>query len=250
MRRIKSTSLILTVILFVTMLCGCSSRAESDDEIIATMKGIIEDRYDEEFEVVNFLRARDSTYTDILTLSNGEYQINVYHEPENVNYENIYDDYEMEIIDMKLKKLLFDKNIENVVYNACFMFNYSDEMSVESLKVSSGEEITDKYSLMKIICVINVQTPREGSPISEEEIFEIYSKAISFYPELLEFDVVYTDGESEEILSESVANIRAFYENDWTLYSDTLGYVSTTDMYILNPEDLFDGYKQKGLPGW
>ena len=248
MKIVKRLSIFILMTIVLIGDCGCmnilKSNSITDEEVISIMKNIIEERYNEEFEFEDFLRAKDSTYTDILTLSKGDLIFNAYHNPSDKNYEDIEDDYDLEIMDNKLKKLIFDNKYDNVNFDIHAMFDRSNGTSVQEAKKLSGEEILDKFRLIKLICVLNIEASRENSPLSEQEIFEIYTNALNFNPEMIDFEVVYSNGKADKKLNRTVSNIKGYYENDWSSYSSTLGYISVSDMSILSTEDLFAKYEE------
>ena len=79
MRINKRILLLLLTLCLIWGVCGCIYKKNNEEKILE-MKEYVEAEYEEEFNVEYFLAAKDSTYDNILTLSNQDGVVfNAYH---------------------------------------------------------------------------------------------------------------------------------------------------------------------------
>jgi len=244
MKKIIIVSFFLTIL--ITGVCGCETR--DGDKIKEIMKTYAEEKYSEEFYVVSFLQARDETWTDILTLSKDEdFIFNVYHSPKDTNFEKLEDDYEQELIDEKIReKLCSENDIKDVNFNVYASFKRDKRLTFENVKNLTADELLSEFTLLQVIGVICFDTPKENARYADEKIYSLYNSVYALGAEKTSFEVVYTDGEVDEKLHKCIFNIRAFYENDWTIYPEVRGYISAIGEIPLEKEEFFKRYKRVG----
>ncbi len=224
----KGIFLLLYSILMV-VLCGCANN--QNEEALENMRQYAFDKYGREFSVVNFQVARDETYTNILSLSDGDCIFNVYQsgdaEPS--------DDYAKAVVNKKFVDELKDKSEDGFGIYANFLFADGNTMSPEYAKDNDVPAVLEDYELLKVVLVVVV-----NEKISEcsDELFLVYKEAMAFAPKYIDFEVIQVKGVGSE-LEEMLNNLPAFYDNNWKKHSEVEDYLRVTDTNISTGEELW-----------
>lgn len=225
----KGIFLLLYSILLV-VLCGCSNH-RNKEETLENMKQYASDKYGREFCVEAFQAAKDETYTNILTLNDGELVFNVYQsgdaEPS--------DDYAKAVVNKKFVDELKDKSEDGFGIYANFLFADGNTMSPEYAKDNDVPAVLEDYELLKVVVVVVV-----NEKISEcsDELFLVYKEAMAFAPKYIDFEVIQVKGVGSE-LEEMLNNLPAFYDNNWKKHSEVEDYLRVTDTNISTGEELW-----------
>lgn len=208
---------------------------QNEEINIENMKSYASIKYGREFTVENFQAAKDETYTNILTLNDGEYIFNVYQS----GNDEASDDYPQVIVNKKMIDYLkANANSSHDIF-ANFMFTNGNTMALDYAKDSDVSTILDNYSLLKIVVVVEV-----NGNISDysDDLFNIYREVMGFNPKYIDFEIIQVDTISSD-LKEMLNNLPAFYDSAWTKYSEVKEYLSITDTNISTSDELIMGGK-------
>ena len=222
------------MILISIGVCGCMDNHNSELKV-ENMKNYAQSKYGYEFTVEYFQEAKDETYTNILSLSDGEHIFNVYqggdHEPS--------DDYPMIIASKKMVDTL--KKTENLGYDiyGYFMFSNLNAKSLDYIKESDAETIHNDNKLLKTIVIVRVD---DDLSKCSEALFDIYKGIMAYNPKYIDFEVIQTCDVSAE-LRDTLSNIPALYDNTWDKYPEIKTYLSVTDTNISSSVELINGGK-------
>lgn len=223
---------LLVFIVLITGVCGCMKN-QNEEVKAENMKSYAFNKYGREFTVENFQAAKDETYTNILTLSDGDYIFNVYQsgtsEPS--------DDYPLAVINRKFSSQLNSGNDFDVYAN--FIFANGSNITLDYAHSSSIETITNDYSLLKVVVVILVD---QSISDCADDLFDIYRNVMTFNPKYVDFEVIQANSISSN-LSDILKNLPAFYDNDWKKHSEISSYLSVAKTDIDSSEELVKGVK-------
>lgn len=231
MKAKKFVFLLFTIVLIMGV-CGCMKN-QNEEVKVENMKSYASNKYGREFTVENFQAAKDETYTNILTLSDGNHLFNVYQS----GTSEASDDYPLAIINRKFSNQLTNGNGFDVYAN--FMFANGSNISLDYAQSSSIETITTDYSLLKVVVVVVVE---HSISDSADALFDIYRDVMSFNPKYVDFEVIQVNSASSN-LSDMLNNLPAFYDNDWKKHSEIISYLSVTETNIDSSEELIKGVK-------
>ncbi len=231
MKAKKFVFLLFTIVLIMGV-CGCMKN-QNEEVKVENMKSYASNKYGREFTVENFQAAKDETYTNILTLSDGNYLFNVYQS----GTSEASDDYPLAIINRKFSNQLTNGNDFNVYAN--FMFANGSNISLDYAQSSSIETLTTDYSLLKVVVVVVVE---HSISDSADALFDIYKDVMSFNPKYIDFEVIQVNSVSSN-LSDMLNNLPAFYDNDWKKHSEIISYLSVTETDVNSSEELIKGVK-------
>ena len=208
---------------------------QNEEVKVENMKSYASNKYGREFTVENFQAAKDETYTNILTLNDGEYIFNVYQS----GSEEASDDYSQAIVNKKLVNYLKTNTNPSFEMFTNFMFANGHNMTLEYAKDSDVSTILGDYSLLKIVLVVKV----DGN-ISDysDDLFNIYTEAMALTPKYIDFEVIQADVMSSN-LNDMLNNLPAFYDNAWDKYSEIKAHISVTDTNINSTAELIKGGK-------
>lgn len=232
MKIIRAISIILLILITVTGVCGCMKN-QNEEVKVGNMKSYASNKYGREFTVENFQAAKDETYTNILTLSDGDYLFNVYQS----GTSEVSDDYPLAIINRKFSNLLNSGKDFDVYTN--FMFANGSDITLDYAKNRSIDTITDDYSLLKVVVIIVVE---QSISDCADDLFELYKKVMAFNPKYIDLEVIQTNSISSG-LNDMLKNLPAFYDNDWNKHSEIVSYLSVTETDIDSSKELVKGVK-------
>lgn len=226
--KFKKFSVLILILIFSMEITGC---VNNSNKKIEEMKQYAEEKYGKEFTVEDFYAAHDSTYNDVLTLSDGEALFNVVHTEEGT----IRDDYAEIVIYKKYKSHLIeavnltDKNME--IYSAIFLIN-NKKVDYEYTFNTDIKTIINDSDVLKSVVVIRVP---DFENIDKDTLFDIYETILIDNPKLIDFNIIACD-EIHPELKRSLTNMKRYYDNDWEEYSEIKNYVHTEDKNIESAE--------------
>lgn len=226
--------LLLLCLILIIGVCGCMKN-QSEKVKVENMKSYAANKYGRAFTVVNFLTAKDETYTNILTLSDGEYIFNVYQSGDS----EMSDDYPMAVLNKKLTGNVKDKANCGCDMFANFMFANGNKITLEYAKECEVTAVFEEYSLLKVVVVVVVN---EDIPECGEELFAVYKTVMALNPQYIDFEVIRTKSIGSD-LGNMLNNLPAFYDNDWEKHSEVVAHLSVTDTNISSPDELIKGSK-------
>lgn len=208
---------------------------QNEEVKVENMKSYASNKYGREFTVENFQAAKDETYTNILTLSDGDYIFNVYQSGSS----EASDDYPLAVANKKLTGYLKDKTNCGYDMFANFMFANGNNMTLDYAKNSEVAEFIVDYSLLKVVIVIVVD---KNISDCSEELFGIYKEVMTFNPKYIDFEVIQANSISSN-LSDMLNNLPAFYDSDWNKHSEVVSRLSVTETNIDSSDELIKGVK-------
>lgn len=185
-------------------------------------------KYDREFTVVSFQAAKDETYTNILTLSDGLCNFNVYCRGNNAPS----DDYPQAIVNRKFTDSFQAGNDCNIYANLIFADGRS--MTAEYAASNDIDTICSDYSLLKIVLVVRLEDHLSSQ---SEELFQIYRTAMERNPKYIDFEVIEAKSVGAE-LEEMLNNLAGRYDNEWSKFPEIVATRSITDTDITSPDEL------------
>ena len=224
--------LLLIIIIFVGV--GCMNQNSAKQEIIKEkMYEYACDKYSQDFSVVNFeyaVRGLDANRSDILTLSDGKgFVFNVTHSPDDKDCENLYDDYNDEVLEQKFADYFKNQIDLDVSLNTVVMLE--EDYDFEEINSLSVPKIINKKGLVKIIILVSTESEKGYILSHINDFYDFYNYIISLNPKYIDFEIVVsTNGDSE--LANVFSNPRIYYENDWNSYSNVKEYLSVDDVNL------------------
>lgn len=231
MKTVRSIALLLMVGIIMFGACGCMDKKTYENEI-SNIKGIVEQRYGQEFSIEYFLPAKDKTYDSILTLSNKEGVVfNAYQRGDS---DEITDDYPEALINAKLTDYISTSvNVpSSLKVSVLGILRDGSSLTVDSARKYSGLPSHQEY--IKLITVISL-----NANISEHknELYNIYTEVLKFESDLIEFEVVSLLDPGEE-LSKILNNPLGYYDNNWEDYDEISDYIDITSKLIASADEL------------
>lgn len=228
----RKTVLFFLIIFLVIGVYGCMKNQNVEAKM-EDLENYASNKYGREFTIINFQAAKDETYTNILTLSDGEYIFNIYQSGDN----KASDDYPQSVVNQKMINYLKDDiNYEYDIF-ANFMFTNGNEMSLEYVEESIASTILSDYSLLKIVIIIRVDS---GISEHSDSLYNIYKEAMNLNPKYIDFEVIQTDDMSID-LKDMLNNLPAYYENEWNKYPEIEEYLCISDTNITSAIELIKG---------
>lgn len=206
---------------------------QNEEVKVENMKSYASNKYGREFTVEDFQAAKDETYTNILTLSDGNYIFNVYQS----GTSEASDDYPLAVINEKFSVQLNNGKDFDVYVN--FLFANGSNITLDYAENSSIDTITEDYSLVKVVAVIVVD---QSISDCADDLFELYREVMAFAPKYIDFEVIQANSISSN-LSDMLKNLPAFYDNDWKKHSEIVSYLSVTETDINSSNELIKGVK-------
>lgn len=208
---------------------------QNEEEKVENMKSYASNKYDREFTVHGFQAARDETYTNILTLSDGYHIFNVYQSGDS----EASDDYPLAIVNKKLTEVLKENtNCGHDVF-ANFIFANGDNITLDYAKNSKASTIVAEYPLLKVVVVVAVD---KNISDCSQNLFSVYKEVMAFDPKYIDFEVVQVNKISSS-LGCMLKNLPAFYDSNWEKYPEVISHLSITDTNIKTADELVKGWE-------
>lgn len=205
------------------------------------MKNCASEKYGQEFTVEYFLPARDSSYTSKLTLSNGKYQFNVFHEDESGG---IYDDLHRVVVNHILTDYIRDTvdlgGTDFVLYGNFMIANSPfRSFSYDQLEALSPQEILENYNIYNMMKVILIVKTTRSIPQQADDLFALYRASVALQPKYLDFEVIQVKGESKT-LEKMLNNLTGYYSRRWKSYPVIKDCLRITDLEIQSATQLLE----------
>ncbi len=229
MKRLRKALLVFVIVIAVTGLCGCMNK-ENEEVTAENLKRYATDKYGKDFAVENFQAAKDETYTNILTLSDGEYLFNVYQSAGS----EVSDDYPQVIVNQKIRDLLLSKCGSAFEIYGNFILSDGNNMTLDYAIENDVSAVLKDHALVKAVVVI--KTDKELAAL-QEELYRIYRETLELSPKYIDFEVIKVGSASTD-LKDMLLNLPAFYDGTWSKYPEIESYVSITETDILSASEL------------
>lgn len=232
---VKKFASILIAITLLIGVCGCMN--QNDDikyeyDYKSEMLSYVENKYSRDFSVTNFTEAKDETYTNILSLSDGEVVFNVYQQGD----DEITDDYPQSVLNKKIEDVIKENSGLNYEIYVNGLFVHAPDMTLEYVRDNSLYDVINDYALLKIILIVNVDDISAHS----DDLFNLYKTAINLEPKYIDFEVLQVDNVSSD-LEEMLNNLPGYYDNSWDKYPEIEKHLSVTETNINSLEELMEG---------
>ena len=226
---------VLLIFVSLTEICGCVNSKQETENKINSMQAFAEDKYNKEFKYEYFVEAFDETYTNILSLSDGEVVFNVYMEESS---DVLYDDYASAILNNKFIEYVKDKNeildSDIEIYSNIMLIGH-ESYTYEYITDNTIDEIIKENEFLKIILIVKVA----DIETNKQPIFELYNFVCNLSPEHIDFQIIDVS-ETNENLEKMLNNLPGHYSNDWDKYKEIESYVSINEKDISTKEELFE----------
>lgn len=203
---------------------------------ISNIKGMIDQRYGEQFDIEYFLPAKDKTYDNILTLSNRDGVVfNAYQS----NDDEIADDYPEALINTKLTEYITSSlNISsNLKVRVLGVFKDGSVLTIDFAK--SYVPSTSNKEFIKLVTVVAMD---DEISKYKEELFNIYNVILKFESNIIEFEVV-SFSESGDALLKVLNNPLGYYNNNWNDFKEITSYIDITSKNIATADELMKEIK-------
>lgn len=231
----KILSILLVITLF-TGVCGCMNSEQISNEKIAVMQSYAENKYNTSFSFEYFQKAHDISYTNILTLSDGEVVFNVYQEDASNSFS---DDYNCAILNNKFNEYIKREtsfSTSGIEIYSHIMLEGSDSYDYAYVTDKTMDEIVAENEFVKIILIAKVTEINSN----KQQIFDLYQFICNLEPEILDFQVIEIKDNNEK-LSKMLDNLSGYYTSDWEAYKEITSYIGIKDSSITSKDSLFDG---------
>ena len=226
---------VLLIFVSLTEICGCVNSKQETENKINSMQAFAEDKYNKEFKYEYFVEAFDETYTNILSLSDGEVIFNVYKEESS---DVFYDDYASAILNNKFIEYVKDKNEildSDIEIYSNIMLIGRESYTYEYITDNTIDEIIKENEFLKIILIVKVA----DIETNKQPIFELYNFVCNLSPEHIDFQVIEAN-ETGEKLNKILNNLPGHYDNDWGKHREIESYISINEKDISTKEELFE----------
>ena len=234
MKKIKLISVLLSILIILLGVSGCMEN-QNDKLLKEDMKHYAENKYGRDFQLKKFQEAKDETYTNILTLSDGIHIFNVYQRGDS----EMFDDYAKAVVNKKFADSLRKNYGDDFSIYVNLMFTNGNNITLEYAKGNEVSTILNDYSLLKIVAVLVLNDSIEAS---SQKVFSAYRSITEFDPKYIDFEVIQVNNMGED-LNDMLENLPAFYDNDWKKYSEVIDHLSVLDTNIASSDELLNGGK-------
>ena len=236
MRRFYKIGVLALVFCMVFVCTACAGiypqGNHKKEETIAKMQAYAEDKYGMVFAVVDFQMAKDPSYANVMTLSDGSLRFNVFYREETGS---LYDNYPQAIINQKVADYFaeLEPALSGETYCMDVLLISDEPLDYTYAMGTDAKEILRDNEIVKIILVIT--TPYEIS-IEKGKWFAIYENMLSFAPKYIDLQIVQIDVFGPE-LQDMFANFIYLYDREWERY-DVVSWLSVTSTDITSAEEL------------
>ena len=238
MKKTKLICLLLTAILLMTGVCGCMNLNFSERQAkLEEMKSYAENKYNINFDVVDFTFAKDETYRNILRLTDGKIDFYVYNSANRKNSDKIYDDYSRAIISDRVVDFIkskFNTSSYNIDVYASILIYGDKSLSYDYAVNTDADNLLKSNKIFD--ATIIVKTDKKITEI-KDSIFEIYNLICSYSPEHINLEVIQST-ETNAALDNTLKCIIGNYNDDWLSYKGVTAYLET-DKSDINSADEF-----------
>lgn len=241
--KIRKNSIYVIFLILVMGLVGCANQKVNNNEKIEIMTRYAEERYGKEFEVEYFSPALDSSYTNTLTLSDGEIFFNVLGTQD---CSKISDDYASAALNNKLKNYLMqtiEKESADIEIYSRLTLITENALDYEYVKTADLKSVLTQGELLKIFVI--VRTSGDIKAI-ENELFKVYNAALILNPEVIEFQTISCDAVGDD-LEKVLTNMNEYYDREWEKYDEIKSYFSVREKDIQSAEQFVNKIEQKDI---
>lgn len=210
-------------------------KKENQEKKMEELRTYASNKYNCDFTITDFQMAKDNTYTNILSLTDGNVYFNVFQQGDNI----ATDDYPQALLNQKfLSGLNIEYSSELEIYGH-FMFTKGNDISLSYVHENELSTILKDYALLKIILVVKTS---DNLTEHQDAIYQVYQKVQSLSPKYLDFVAIQT-ADTDEELNKMLTNLPAYYNSDWTHFESIKAYLSTTNLAISSVSDLMKEVK-------
>lgn len=238
MKKTKLICLLLTAILLMTGVCGCMNLNFSGRQAkLEEMKSYAENKYNMNFDVVDFTFAKDETYRNILRLTDGKIDFYVYNSANRKNSDKIYDDYSRAIISDRVVDFIkskFNTSSYNIDVYASILIYGDKSLSYDYAVNTDADDLLKSNKIFD--AAIIVKTDKKITEI-KDLIFEIYNLICSYSPEHINLEVIQTVGDTADI-DKTLKCIIGTYNDDWSSYNCVKSYLKVENFGITSSDEL------------
>lgn len=231
MKRLKKALWGLVFVITAAGACGCMKQ-DAEEITAENMKRYASHKYGTDFVTVSFQAARDETYTNILTLSDGVYRFNVY---QNAGGQ-ASDDYPQVIVNQKISDLLQSPWGSALELSGNFLLSDGNNITLEYAVQTDVSDILKEHELIKAIVV--VKTDQAIASLSQA-LYRIYQETLALSPKYIDFEVIQVAAASAE-LENMLLNLPAFYDSQWSKHPEIEAHIRITETDILSPSELLE----------
>lgn len=238
MKKIKYICNFLTMILIMTGVCGCMDLNSSEKQAkLEQMKSYTENKYNMTFDVVDFIYAKDETYSNILKLTDGKIQFYVYNSGNEKYSDKISDDYKRAIISGKAVDFIKSKvdTSEYPIDLYASIFIYGDNsLNYDYVTDKDIDEILKDNKIFS--ATIIVKTDEDLTKL-KDLLFDIYKLICSYSPEAVNLKAIQST-ETNEVLDNTLKCIIGNYNDDWLSYKGVTAYLETDKLGIDSADEI------------
>lgn len=243
MKKTKLICLLLTAILLMTGVCGCMNLNFSERQAkLEEMKSYAENKYNMNFDVVDFTFAKDETYRNILRLTDGKIDFYVYNSANRKNSDKIYDDYSRAIISDRVVDFIkskFNTSSYNIDVYAGILIYGDKSLSYDYAVNTDADDLLKSNKIFD--AAIIVKTDKKITEI-KDLIFEIYNLICSYSPEHINLKAIQST-ETNEVLDNTLKCIIGNYNDDWLSYKGVTAYLETDKSDIDSADEFVNEIK-------
>ena len=230
--------LIIFAVLMILGMYGCIN--ETSKEISKETKNIIyesvKSKYNRDFTIEYFRQAKDSTYTNVLTLSDGTHIFNAYKKE---NDEYVSDN----LIDVVLSKkiiddIIVDSDISDTdlkVYGEALLEKKKNYTLGDALSLEADDALSDNTMIKLVLIVCST----EHLESYKGQLFNLYKSVIARNPEAIDVELVQTKDVDDPELSKMLNNLPAHYDDSFERFDSVIEYYSIRDLDITSCDGLF-----------
>lgn len=205
---------------------------QKQEQKMTEMLHAVSEKYGRKFTVVSFRAALDETYSNVLTVTDGEYVFNVY---QSAQFE-MADDYQKAVVSKRFTDSLQQNQHTALEVYGNFLFAQADDMSLEYAMNSDIERILTDYKLLKAVIIVKGAGNIE---MMKDDLYSIYKETISLGPKYIDFEVIQVERTGEK-LENMLQNLPVLYDNDWEQHPEIKAYVHVTDTNIVSASELVE----------
>lgn len=232
MKKLKYICTFLTMILIITGMCGCIDLNSTEKRAkLEQMKSYAENKYNMTFDVVDFVFAKDETYSNILKLTDGEIEFYVYNSGMEKYSDKIHDDYKRAIISNRAVDFIKSKvdisEYQIDLYASIFIYG-DNSLNYDYVADENIDEILKSNKIFS--AAIIVKTDKDLSEL-KDLLFDIYKLICSYSPEAVNLKAIQST-ETNETLDNTLKCIIGNYNDDWLSYKGVTAYLETDKLDI------------------
>ncbi|MBQ1187067.1 MAG: hypothetical protein IIX54_05215 [Clostridia bacterium] len=237
MKIVRAISILISIIIIVTGVCGCMNTNEYsnvDNDIKTELMEYAVEQYGGTYQEVFYETAADATQNYVLCLKDEKGRIfNVFEDGESGRRT---DDYKDCIVDSKMKAYLSNYlGLEEAAIGVMAIMNI--DIDVAELETMSAEECINKFGLYSLIFAYKFEGNKGSIANKGQEVVDIYTKLSGINTSTIDFNVVATS-ENAPSVDEVFENMRHRYSGSWYSCEGVQEYISTANPQLTTLDDL------------